>query len=212
MPNWVRSKVTGISAEDLQPYISKDDYGTEYLDFEKIIPMPKELAIESSSRLDKGMEFIDSHVLSVELINSLSDEEKECLNLGFKGLYNERHYGFKDWYDWCRARWGTKWNSHDCDFCGDEFYISTAWSCPVPIFQKLSELLHKEIEIVYADEDSGYNTGEYVFENGEETYCIHPTGGSYEAFELYTKAWCEDVSIVMGDDGKWRLDWGDEDE
>lgn len=212
MANWVRSKITGVSLDDIQPYISKDDYGTEYLDFEKIIPMPKELAIESGSRLDKGMEFIDNHVLSVELINSLSGEEKECLNLGFKGLYNERHYGFKDWYDWCRAKWGTKWNSHDCDFCGDEFYISTAWSCPVPIFQKLSELLHKEIEIVYADEDSGYNTGEYTFENGEETYCNHPKGGSYEAFELYTKAWCEDVSIVMDDDGKWRLDWGDEDE
>lgn len=62
----------------------------------------------------------------------------------------------------------------------------------------------------YADEDCGYNTGEYTFENGEVTYCSRPEGGSREAFELYNVAWGEDVPIIMGDDGKWRLDWGDD--
>ena len=51
MPNYVKSKITGITKEQLMPYLSADRSGEEYLDFEKIIPMPNDLRIESSSRL-----------------------------------------------------------------------------------------------------------------------------------------------------------------
>ena len=213
MPNWVTSKITGVSLEEIQPYISEYDNGEKYLDFNKIIPMPKELDIESGSMLDEGMKIINDNVLSVEYINSLSDEEKACLNLGFKGLYNKLHYGFKDWYDWCWKNWGTKWNSHYCEFYDGEIYISTAWAFPTPVIQQLSKILCKTIGFVYADEDVGSNTGEGEFECGEMGYINNPEYGSCEALELYKEAQCdEDTPIVQDDNGVWRLDWGDEDE
>lgn len=42
MPNWVRSKIIGLSLDDIRPYISKyENSNEEYLDFNKIIPEPK---------------------------------------------------------------------------------------------------------------------------------------------------------------------------
>ncbi|MGI6497962.1 MAG: hypothetical protein ACOX0U_03940 [Oscillospiraceae bacterium] len=37
---------------------------------------------------------------------------------------------------------------------------------------------------MWADEDFGYNTGKKEYENGEETFCHVPPGGSKEALEL----------------------------
>jgi len=37
---------------------------------------------------------------------------------------------------------------------------------------------------MWADEDFGYNTGKKEYENGEETFCHIPPGGSKEALEL----------------------------
>lgn len=49
MPNYVLNRMTGVTEEELRPYISVAEDGTEYLDFKKIIPMPKELDIGSST-------------------------------------------------------------------------------------------------------------------------------------------------------------------
>lgn len=154
MPNWVRSKIIGLSLDDIRPYISKyEDSGEEYLDFDKIISEPK-----------------------------------NC-----------------DWYPWRLAHWDTKWNSHDCDLSESGLYISTAWSCPVNIFRKLSELLQVSFDVVYADEDCGYNTGDLTADNGEVYYNSTPAGGSKEAYELYNEAWESDCPIVM-ENGEWKLD------
>lgn len=42
MPNWKTNRITGLTRENISPYISKDEDGAEYLDFEKIAPMPSE--------------------------------------------------------------------------------------------------------------------------------------------------------------------------
>lgn len=76
MPNWVQSKITGVTNEQLKPYISVSD-DEEYLDFNKIIPMPESLHIESGSRLKKGMEMFKTKNLSVELISNMTDDEKK---------------------------------------------------------------------------------------------------------------------------------------
>ena len=41
MPNWVRSKIIGVSLEQIEPYRSADFRGEDYLDFNKIIPEPE---------------------------------------------------------------------------------------------------------------------------------------------------------------------------
>lgn len=57
MPNWVRNIIT-ITCSDpatLETYFNIVGRPGESLDFDKIIPMPKELDIESGSRTDEGI-------------------------------------------------------------------------------------------------------------------------------------------------------------
>ena len=202
MPNYVKSKITGITKEQLMPYLSDDGSGEEYLDFEKIIPMPKELRIESGSRLHRGMEIIKDNVLSVDFINNLSDEEKDYINMGFKGLYNKLHYGFQDWYDWRWANWGTKCNSCGSEFQDNAIFISTAWSMPFPVIKKLSELLKSEITIIYADEDFGCNTGRFVFKNGDVLEEYNPAICSGDAFVCVYEARDYEYEINKHENGE----------
>lgn len=209
MPNWVQSKITGITKDQLKPYISVSD-NEEYLDFNKIIPMPESLLIESDSKLMNGMDMFKKMNLSVELISNMTDEEKETLDLGFKGLYNELNFGYRDWYSWSVTNWGTKWNSHYCIFDDEVMYISTAWSVPFFVFQKLSELLDTEISIVYADEDCGYNTGRLTFSKGELIQDDCPPGASKEAYMNYNEAWDTSLPIKENPDGSYYVDWENE--
>ena len=135
-------------------------------------------------------------------INALSDEEKDYLNMGFKGLYNKLHYGFQDWYDWRWANWGTKWNSCDSEFQDNAIFISTAWSMPFPVIKKLSELLKSEITIIYADEDFGCNTGRLVFNNGEVLENYNPAICSGDAFVCVYEAWDYEYEISKHENGE----------
>lgn len=76
--------------------------------------------------------------------------------------------GCKDPIDWSRANWDTKWNSYDFELTNDGCKFDTAWTHPYPVIKKLSELFpNDEIEILYADEDIGYNLGHYkIKDNG----------------------------------------------
>lgn len=77
-------------------------------------------------------------------------------------------YGYGDWYKAQCDLWGTKWNSHETDFIEDSdfCYFQTAWSCPVPIFEKLAEL-GVEFSVGYADEDTGSNCGLFTTKEGK---------------------------------------------
>lgn len=167
MPNWVinQLKVSGKGADKiLQKYIDSEK---EYFDFNKVIPMPKELSETEES----------------------SSTPKEVFER------NKRKYGYASWYDWAIDNWGTKWNAHDAYIVanGDEVWFQTAWSAALPIVEKLSEN-HPELEfeIKYADEDIGYNTGLVVYKNGKIIELYEPLGGSKEAYELYFDLWGED--------------------
>lgn len=86
-----------------------------------------------------------------------------------KGYFNYKRYGYKDWYDWCWDKWGTKWNGIDFikfSFNGnDVLSFQTAWSCPVNIFKELSKVA--PFVVSYADEDIGTHYGVFKMENGE---------------------------------------------
>ena len=38
---------------------------------------------------------------------------------------NTEKYGFKDWYDWCVAKWGTKWGDYDTTLTDGPSYIKS---------------------------------------------------------------------------------------
>lgn len=90
---------------------------------------------------------------------------------GNLGIEEERKYGKNNWYDWSIDNWGTKWNSVDVLWNGDDFVsFSTAWSMPEGIYRELAKKFPKLlIEIQYADEDLGHNCGSVELKNGNMT-------------------------------------------
>lgn len=72
-----------------------------------------------------------------------------------------------NWYDWSISNWGTKWNSYDGFIESNVITFTTAWSCPLPIFIKLSEMFpNTQFSVEYADEDIGHNVGIIEIING----------------------------------------------
>lgn len=102
-------------------------------------------------------------------------------------------YGAHNWYDWSIANWGTKWNSYGHGIPqytrGNPsrvvFEFDTAWNFPYPVIMEIArQNPHLRIIALFADEDTGYNCGRLVFENGEIESEEFPTGGSKDAYEL----------------------------
>jgi hypothetical protein len=81
-------------------------------------------------------------------------------------------YGASDWYSWCVENWGTKWDV--CD--GEAFFtvedeteasgfFNTAWSPPIPVFNKLTEL-EFDIDFLYKEEGAVF-AGHYTSDSGD---------------------------------------------
>lgn len=140
MPNWVYNKVEFGTDKVLKECIStyKDGVGT-YFDFDKLIPMPKELNEYNAPNYDEA-------------------KAKELT----------KKYGAPDWYKWRVKNWGTKWEpSETYVFDDNTVEFQTAWDTPFPIFQKVSKKYHTTVYVEYADEDLGSNCGRLKFINGE---------------------------------------------
>lgn len=140
MPNWVYNKVSFGDEKVLKECMSKyEDSDGTYFDFNKVIPMPKELDETTSPNRDEK--------LAKELI---------------------KKYGAADWYQWRVDNWDTKWlpsETEVIDDCDVEF--QTAWSTPYKIYKEISKKYHTSVSVEYADEDLGSNCGTLKFTNGE---------------------------------------------
>lgn len=167
-----------------------------YIDFNRIIPMPKELLIEASSTGECGLKYILAmqrkpfnslnDLKAIQWIESLSEKNrKEAIRLGELYLKNQAQYGYPTWYEWSNATWGTKWNAYNQDF--DEpniLWFDTAWSGVPQLIEKLSEKFPDvEFHYAYADEYFGSNTGKGTAKNGKIKMTV-PDDGSNEAFEI----------------------------
>lgn len=173
---------------------------TTHFDFNKIIPMPEELNITSGTETDRGIALVDANSneaktmlgynwkddngnkittyaqLKEYLLSSYKGEDgrkrlAECLKLGQQAIDNLKKYGYKDWYNWAYANWGTKWNSYSSYIEDNVITFDTAWSCPEPVFRKLSQMFPKvEIKVEFADEDIGSNCGILTCKNGRVSF------------------------------------------
>lgn len=189
MPNHVTNRLTIIGNEmDVAIVMAEISNGENLIDFEKIAPMPNELMgvtspvrIISKEEFDKQEERINN--------NDLTDVEKKFgvsrgITKEISDEYTSR-FGYDNWYDWRYANWGTKWNAYDQYGDGNEIEFSTAWNTPYRVMERLSKKYpNVEFNVKYADEDFGYNTGEYTLIGGE---CVNeniPNGGSDEALRM----------------------------
>lgn len=197
--------------------IKADEFGIGSVDFEKVIPMPESLRIESGSKTDKGLraykDFIevltfDGANADMDLLNIPEEKENRFLSmrtdikrdeweLGRQAFRNEKMYGEPTWYDWAIKNWGTKWNSYGYDYHdrsdvaeNPTLGFNTAWSAPHPIIRKLAEMYPEvSFEHVWADEDIGQNCGRSTYGNGQCTGVFYPEGDAATVFAL--KAWGE---------------------
>lgn len=182
---------------------------TRFPDFDKVVPMPKELEANPHSGIQSWIKIctgqidftnnvdqssIDGITKALEKVNAIraltegknlkgfSDEEFE---LFIQGVKNFRKYGYMSWYEWSIANWGTKWNSSECMKHADNIYdFLTAWSGVPGIIEKMSKACPAvKILYKYSDEDTGHNCGIGEYRNGEIAF-RKLEGGSKEAYEM----------------------------
>lgn len=120
-------------------------------------------------------------------------------------------YGYDTWYDWRCAKWGTKWNAYDTciNINKNEIFFNTAWSCPLPILDKLAEICYEyEVEFSgkWADEDRGSNVG--VFESdcsGDEYWFSYEyiENCSNKAYDIYVELHGESECMGRDEEGNW---------
>lgn len=197
MPNHVINKITVTGdaemLRDMLESIRAEDQELGSVDFNKIIPMPDSMDIESGSNTDKGLKAYTDFMFIYTLAGTRDDvdldripkkSEEAFLNarpdatpaqweLGKTAYRNQSKYGAPTWYEWSIQNWGTKWNAYnsvECEPHGDtaELCFHTAWSPPQPVLQRLSEQ-YPELAFshAWADEDIGFNCGIIEYKNGE---------------------------------------------
>lgn len=124
--------------EDKRDDMFTPDHPDWIIDFDKIIPEPREK----------------------------EDCDKDCLVTPGSHIAEDKDRPWFDWYKWHIKHWGTKWNAYDGYTIHDPhsltFVFSTAWSVAEPIVDRLT-LLGYDMDIKYADEDWGRNCGTMTY-------------------------------------------------
>lgn len=178
MPNWVRNVMTfddNVTKEKVIKLIMNENGD---VDFNILVPMPKELDIERSSKSNKALSmYLNKHPeidptpfnLQNVTMNHQFEETPEMLELGKRMVDNYYKYGYVDWYDWSCNNWGCKWNASETFYDGNILEFVTPWTTPYEFFSALAKALPdvQSLIVDYADEDIGMNAGFLEISNGE---------------------------------------------
>lgn len=89
MPNWTMNKI--ICKKSIGDKILSKENDEYILDFNKIIPMPKELQIESGSRGHRGLMYLFSKTDNIEE-KEIINKAYKSLNPFFKDIYNDSEF------------------------------------------------------------------------------------------------------------------------
>lgn len=215
MPNHVTNRLTvnGDPNEVKRLFASIENSKVEdetpiLIDFNKLIPMPESLNIESGSRGQSGLALYrakehgdfsgvnkileypwakeEGLTTFEQLYEHYVKNDPELLALGRQYYENIQNYGCATWYEWANRNWGTKWNAYDQIRIDDNtIEFQTAWDGVPSLMEVLSEKFPTlTLSYEYADEDWGNNLGEYKFENGRCIDVNLPDYGSPEAEKI----------------------------
>ena len=224
MANYYQSSLTLRGERETMEKIFdsiKDEESKRVIDFEKVIPMPEELSIESNSSAETVIVLLmrQAHFLffgpyspevkdAWERYERWPDDLKESAEeLAKKYLMNIAKYDYPNWYSWHIDKWGTKWNSIEGYGTqrreGDTIYFETANGFCEPVIEALSKQ-YPDVEFIYeaADEDIGSNTIKGTYRSGEfDGVREHKTPVAYDiAFEMYPE---QKKGFHQLEDGTW---------
>lgn len=137
MPNHITNIVSIAGKRSLKELLAKflEPEDCDKIDFNKVIPMP-----DAEGFRDESLPFNpDAGSRMAEVYER-----------------NLKTYGFKNWYDWSIANWGTKWNCYEFEWVTEKkCTFLTAWSPPDPILQALADKTGKRIRNRWMDEGDG---------------------------------------------------------
>ena len=220
MPNWVSNIVKCNNIDALR----------QLRDFNRIVPQPLVLDIICggiSNHVEwsfaQGKTWRD--LLEDPVFLDAFDEEKQCpFEPRYTAAQAARRYwlgyklhGYLTWYEWCCAKWVTKWNAIDYCLGPDPFEVrfKTAFEHPFPLIKVLSRQFPAEVfSVSYADETIGYKAGEYRIQNGELLSAGKVANRSREAYEIAFRHWdcAEDYVLHNGTYRHIGDDYIDDDE
>lgn len=207
MPNHVANRVTMHGITKLPLFTTESDTS---FDFNKIIPMPESLNIESGGIESNSIDIaLDRYRFNLNGAKEIAERHSMSLEqvkeLGKKYLSNVVNYGFSTWYGWCSENWGTKWNSYDNKQIDENtIQFNTAWSYPEPVIKKLSEMYPDiEVRIQWSDEDTGCNTGDITYKSGEIICGGEFENCSNEAYEMYILLHGESNCLAKDENNSW---------
>ena len=144
MPNWCFNQVTftGTSG-DIENLVAQLESEKSHFDFNKVIPMPLELAtIASPVTAFKTKVEVDEY-------NAKRPKFEDDFIVG-KAITHAKHkallkkYGHAEWYNWSIDTWGCKWNNGDEVGISDNsenghvsYDFDTPWGPPEGIYEAL---------------------------------------------------------------------------
>jgi hypothetical protein len=120
------------------------------------------------------MEFVPTPQELVETVAGFMGEDKRAAHEAQQKANIEK-YGYKDWYDWNVANWGTKWdvsleNVERLDANTVKAGFESAWAPPIDAYRRL-EALGFEVEAMYYEPGMAF-CGTYSTEVDEDTFEI----------------------------------------
>lgn len=210
MPNHIQNKlkITGkdFDIQKVLDHIKGEDCedGTRVrIDFNKIIPMPNSLHIDS----DSWVSLIESQFSDSQSIKSFLDKVTNNRNFKFKyddsvdkqvdnfakGIKNYLKHGYASWYGWACKHWETKWNAYQQNDRRDTenvIFFQTAWAAPLELIKKLSKMFPAvTIDFKFSSEDTGYYGAHIKLKNGGLIFENTPEKGSKAAYGLAFELW-----------------------
>lgn len=156
-------------------------------------------------------EFIPVPKELVETIaGSFSDPAKQD-ELNRQTHKNIDTYGYANWYDFCVAEWGTKWDVGEEDGSAEivdgqlQLTFDSAWAPPIRAFKKLEDMGFK-VTATYYEPGMAF-AGKY--ENGEDD-CYEYSGMSSEEAREYIPQELQDEFGMVDDLAEWESESDDE--
>ena len=210
VPNHVKNIIHMKGITTLPVYVVDKYKDRGGIDFNKVLPMPESLNLDSGSieylAIDAINRKLNERMYRLQPKNCymlLSDEEfqkslaahkkteKEILELGLQYITNLVRYNATTLYDWCCDNWGTKWNAYsDEKIDDDSISFETAWAPPIPVMKKLSaDYPELVIEHWWADENVGSNDGHIIYSKGERKEGGFVEDNSKSAYDIYVMCW-----------------------